>query len=159
MRQNGTKGGATGAPTQVQPTLENWYGVQFERRRRLKRGNQRHERQVHNMKNGKRGSNRSTRGQNAIRERQLGLSHFYAATTPIGGYGDRPMSIDEKCILRYVGRNVNGMIPIINVKGMTAMAVNLKGLQSGSVSMIETNVEWKHFQYRKTTNHLLQKTF
>jgi hypothetical protein len=69
------------------------------------------------------------------------------------------MPIDEKCILRYVGRNVNGMIPIINDKGMTAMAVNLKGLQAGSVSMIETNVEWKYFQYRKTTNQLLQKTF
>jgi hypothetical protein len=25
--------------------------------------------------------------------------------------------------------------------------------------MIETNVEWKHFQYRETTNQLLKKTF
>jgi hypothetical protein len=38
MRQNGTRGGATGTPTQVQPTLENWYGVQVVRRRRLKVG-------------------------------------------------------------------------------------------------------------------------
>jgi hypothetical protein len=78
------------------------------------------------------------RGRIAIRERQLGLSHFYAATTSMGGggYGDRPMPIDEKCILRHVGGNVNGMIPINNDKGMTAMAGNLKGLQSGSLSMI-----------------------
>jgi hypothetical protein len=89
----------------------------------------------------------------------LGLSHFYAATTPIGGYGDRPMPIDEKCILRHVGGNVNGMIPINNDKGMTAMAGNLRGLQAGSLSMIETNVEWKHFQYRETANRLLKKTF
>jgi hypothetical protein len=32
-------------------------------------------------------------------------------------------------------------------------------LQAGSVSMIETNVEWKHFQYRETTNQLLRKSF
>jgi hypothetical protein len=99
-------------------------------------GNQRHERQVHNMNNGNRGSIRSARGRNAIRERQLGLPHIYAATTPIGGYGDRPMPIDEKCILRHVGGNVNGMITINNDTGMTATAGNLKGLQAGSVSMI-----------------------
>jgi hypothetical protein len=159
MRQHGTTGGATGTQTQVQPTLENWYRVQVDRRRRLKRGNQRHERQVHNMNNGNRGNGRSARGRNEIRERQLGLSHFYAATTPIWGYGDRPMPIDEKCILRHVGGNVNGMIPINNDKGMTAMSGNLRGLQAGSIGMIETNVEWKHFKYRETTNQLLKKTF
>jgi hypothetical protein len=100
------------------------------------------------MNNGNRGNGRSARGRNAIRERQLGLSHFYTATTPIGGYGDRPMPIDEKCILRHGGGNVDGMIPINNDKGMTAMAVNLKGLQAGSLSMIETNVEWKNLKYR-----------
>jgi hypothetical protein len=136
MRQHGTTGGATGTPTQVQPTLENWYRVQVDWRRRLKRGNQRHERQVHNMNNGNRGNGRSARGRHAIRERQLGLSHLYAATTPIGGYGDRRMPIDEKCILRNVGGNVNGMIPIKKDKGMTDMAGNLKGLQAGSLSMI-----------------------
>jgi hypothetical protein len=69
------------------------------------------------------------------------------------------MPIDEKCILQHVGGNVNGMIPINNDKGMKAMAGNLKGLQAGSESMIETNVEWKHFQYRETMNQLLRKTF
>jgi hypothetical protein len=81
MRQNETTGGATGASTQVQPTLENWYGVQVDRRRRLKRGNQRNERQVHNMNNGNRGNSRSAREWNEIREQQLGLYHFYAATS------------------------------------------------------------------------------
>jgi hypothetical protein len=85
MRQNGTTGGATGTPTHVQPTLENWYVVQVDRRRRLKRGIQRHERQVHNMNNGNRGNGRSARGRNAIVERQLALYHLYAATTPKGG--------------------------------------------------------------------------
>jgi hypothetical protein len=111
------------------------------------------------MNNGNRGNGRSARGRHAIRERQLGLSHFYAARTPIGGYGDRPMPIDEKCILRHVGGNVNGMIPINNDKGMTAMTGNLRGLQAASLRMIETDVEWKHFQYRETTNRLLKKTF
>jgi hypothetical protein len=57
------------------------------------------------------------------------------------------MPIDKKCILWHMGV-VNGMIPINNDKGMTAMAGNLKGLQAVSVSIIETNVKWKHFQYR-----------
>jgi hypothetical protein len=51
------------------------------------------------------------------------------------------------------------MIPINNNKGMTAMAVNSKGLQAGSLSMIDTNVEWKYFQYRETMSQLLRKTF
>jgi hypothetical protein len=46
------------------------------------------------------------------------------------------MPIDEKCILRHVGGNVYGMIPINNDKGMKAMAGNLKGLQAGSLSII-----------------------
>jgi hypothetical protein len=58
-----------------------------------------------------------------------------------------------------VGGNVNGMIPINNYEGMTAMVVHLKGLQAGAVSMIGTNVEWKHFQYRETTYQLLMKSF
>jgi hypothetical protein len=97
MRQNGTTGGATGAPNQVQLTLENWYGVQVEMWKRLKRGNQMHERQSHNMNNGNRCNIRLARGRNLIREQQLGLSHFYAARTPIWeGCGDRPMLIDKK---------------------------------------------------------------
>jgi hypothetical protein len=46
MRRPGSTGGVTGEPTQVQPALDNWYGVQVNRRRRLKRDNQRHEEQV-----------------------------------------------------------------------------------------------------------------
>jgi hypothetical protein len=38
-----------------------------------------------------------------------------------------------------MGGNVNRMIPINNNKGMTNVAGNLKVLQAGSVSMIETN--------------------
>jgi hypothetical protein len=69
------------------------------------------------------------------------------------------MPTDKKCILRHVGGNVNVIIPINNDQGMTYMAGNIRGLQAGSLSMIETNVEWKHFQYRETTNRLLKKTF
>jgi hypothetical protein len=67
------------------------------------------------------------------------------------------MPIDKKCILRHTGGNVNGMISINNDKGMTTMAENLKGLQAGSLILIEINAEWKHFQYRETANQLLGK--
>jgi hypothetical protein len=115
-----------------------------------------HEGQVSNINNGNIDNSRSARGRNAIRQRQLGLSHFYAAETPSGGYGDMPMPIDEKCILWHVGGNLNGMISINNDKGIPAMAGNLKELQAGSVSMIETNVKWKDIKYRETTNQLLR---
>jgi hypothetical protein len=34
------------------------------------------------------GNSRSKRGRNAIIEIQLGMSHFYAVATPIGGHGE-----------------------------------------------------------------------
>jgi hypothetical protein len=55
------------------------------------------------MNKGNRGNGISMRGRNAIRKRKLGLSHFYAATTPIGGCGDRPMPIDKNA---YCGMSV-----------------------------------------------------
>jgi hypothetical protein len=81
-----------------------------------------------NNNNGNIGNSRSARGRNAIREQQLSLSHFYADVTPTGGYGDRKMPIDKKCISWHAGGNINGIIPTNNNKGMTAMAGNLKGL-------------------------------
>jgi hypothetical protein len=99
------------------------------------RENQKHYGQVSNSNNENRGHSRLARGRNAIRQRQLGLSHLYEAATPTG-YGDMPMPIDEKIKLLHVGGNVHGMIPININKCMTAMAGNLKGLQAGSVSMI-----------------------
>jgi hypothetical protein len=148
MRQHGGMDGVAGSPTQVQHTLDNWYGVQVRCRRRLKRGYQGHGGHGNIMSNGTGGwSIISARGRGTIRERHLGLSHFYNAATPNEGYGDRPMSIYETCILRHVGGNVNCMKPESNDKGMISMAGNLKGLlQAGSVSMIEMNVEWKHSQ-------------
>jgi hypothetical protein len=37
VRRPGSTGGVSGEPTQVQPALDNWYGVQVNWRRRLKR--------------------------------------------------------------------------------------------------------------------------
>jgi hypothetical protein len=42
------------------------------------------------------------------------------------------------------------MIPIIS---------NLRGLQAGSVSIVETNVEWQKFEWRENTYQTLIKTF
>jgi hypothetical protein len=79
MRHHGGTGGVSAVLTQVHHTLDNWYGVQFRHRRRLKRGYQRHGGHEKDMNNGTGGSTRSARGGGAIRERQPCLSHFYAA--------------------------------------------------------------------------------
>jgi hypothetical protein len=67
------------------------------------------------------------------------------------------MPIDKKYMSRHVTGNTNGMIPVNNNKSITNMTKKLKRLKTGSISMIDTNVEWKHFQYRETTNDLLRK--
>jgi hypothetical protein len=72
--------------------------------------------------------------------RQLGLAHMYQYGDTGEVYGDMPLPIDEHDTLRHVGGNANGIKPYANDKGMISMSSNLRGLQAGSVSIIEYNV-------------------
>jgi hypothetical protein len=84
--------------------------------------------------------NLSARGQQQRRTRKMGLSH-----TNQYGYrgkvnGDMPLPIDEHDTSRHVGGNTNGIKPYANDKGIISMSSNLRGLQAGSVNIIESNV-------------------
>jgi hypothetical protein len=74
-------------------------------------------------------------------------------------YGDMPPPIDEHAILRHVVGNSNGIKPYPNDEGLISINSNLRGLQAGSVSIVETNVEWQKFEWRKNTYQTLRKTF
>jgi hypothetical protein len=58
--------------------------------------------------------------------------------------------IDEHAILRN-GGSANGIKPYPNDKGMISMNSNLRGLQAGSVNIIESNVEWQEYEWRENT--------
>jgi hypothetical protein len=74
-------------------------------------------------------------------------------------YRDTPLPIYEHAILRHVGGNANGIKPYPNDRGMLSMNSNLWVLQAGSVSIIESNVEWQEYEWRENKYQTLRKTF
>jgi hypothetical protein len=73
----------------------------------------------------------------------MGLVHMYQYGDTGKLYGDMPMPIDEHDTLRHMGGNADGIKPYTNGNGMISMSSNLRGIQAGSVSIIESNVEWQ----------------
>jgi hypothetical protein len=73
---------------------------------------------------------------------QLVLAHImyqYGDTGKV--YGDMQLPIDEHDTLIHVGGNANGINLYANNKGMMSISSNLRELQAGLVSIIESNVE------------------
>jgi hypothetical protein len=70
-------------------------------------------------------------------------------------YGDMPPPIDEHAILRHAGGNANGIKPYPKDVGMISTSSNLRGLQVGSVSIGQKNVEWQKYEWRKNTYQTL----
>jgi hypothetical protein len=58
-----------------------------------------------------------------------------------------------------VGGNVNGVKPSGSQDALITPVRNLRGLQAGGCSLIDTNTEWKWYGYRQNTESLLRKTF
>jgi hypothetical protein len=151
--------GATATIAQVQTTLDNWYTVKLRQRRRLKRRYQRNggrdERRTTNTGT----HSRSNRGRQTRYSRKLGLENMYQYIISGKIYGDMPPPIDKRATLRHVGGNANGIRPYPKDVGMISMCSNLRGMQAGSVSIGETNVEWQKYEWRENTHQALKKTF
>jgi hypothetical protein len=90
--------------------------------------------------------NRSAQGWQQRRMRQLGLLHMYQYGDTGKVYGDMSLPIDKHDTLRHVRGNANGIKPYPNDKGMISMSSNLRGLQAGSVNIIQSNVEWQEYE-------------
>jgi hypothetical protein len=87
----------------------------------------------------------------------MGLSHIYQFGNTGKVCGDMQFPIDEHAILSHVGGNANGIKTYPNDKGMISMNSNLRGLQAGSVSIIESSVEWQEFEWRDNTYQTIRK--
>jgi hypothetical protein len=158
MRAHNATDGAAATPAQVQTTLYNWYTVQLRRHRRLKRGYQRNGRRDDRRTTNTGTLNRSNRGRKTRYSRQLGLTNMCQYTNSGKVYGNMPGPIDEHATLRLVGGNANEIRPYPKDAGMISMCSSLRGLQAGSVSIGETNVEWQKYEWLKNTHQTLRKT-
>jgi hypothetical protein len=74
-------------------------------------------------------------------------------------WGNSPKEINERSIYRHYGGNINGLKPFGEHPDLISGLKNLRKLQVGGISLIETNVEWKKHDYRENTEKLLRKTF
>jgi hypothetical protein len=148
MRNLDATGGLVVAPAQVQTPLYNWYTFQLRRRRRLKSGYQRNGGRDGRRLGNTGAQNRSNRGRQVRHSRQLALANMYQYNNSGKVFGDMPPPIDENAILRHIGGNANGVKPYLNDEGKISMISNLRGLQAGSVSIVEKNEEWQKFEWR-----------
>jgi hypothetical protein len=55
--------------------------------------------------------------------------------------------------------STNGLKPFGEPPDLISGFKNLRKLQAGGISLIETNVEWKKYDYRAKTEKILRKTF
>jgi hypothetical protein len=74
-------------------------------------------------------------------------------------WGNSPEAINERSIYQHYGGNINGLKPFGEHPNLISGFKYLRRLQAGGMSLIETNVEWKKYDYRANTDKLLRKTF
>jgi hypothetical protein len=72
-------------------------------------------------------------------------------------WGNSPEAINERSIYRHYGGNINGLKPFGEHPDLISGLKKLRKLQAGGISLIETNVEWKKYDYRANTEKLLRK--
>jgi hypothetical protein len=137
----------------IQPTLNNWYRIYTVRRRRIPR---KHPPSIirHTNRNRRATSETSLPPQGAVDS-----SHScYKFETGKTVWGNSPEAINERSIYRHYGGNINGMKPFGEHPDLISGLKNSRKLQAGGISLIETNVEWKKYDYQANTKKLLRKT-
>jgi hypothetical protein len=72
-------------------------------------------------------------------------------------WDNSPEAINERSIYRHYGGNINGLKPFGEHPNLISGLKNLRKLQAGGRSLIETNVEWKKYDYRANTEKLIRK--
>jgi hypothetical protein len=75
-----------------------------------------------------------------------------------GAWGHIPAPINEGSVYMH-GGGVNGVKPFGAQEELITSVSNLRGPQAGGCSLIETNMEWKRYEYRRNTKAILQKKF
>jgi hypothetical protein len=73
--------------------------------------------------------------------------------------GNSLKAINKRSIYRHYGVNINGLKPFGEHPDLISGLKDLRRLQAGGISLIETNVEWEKYDYQSNTEKLLRKTF
>jgi hypothetical protein len=138
----------------IEPTLNNWHRIQTARRRSIRRT---HQPRIirHNNRNIRGTTETSTSIQDVVDSNNSCYKFKNGKTV----WGNIPEAINERSIYRHYGGNINGLKPFGEHPDLISGLKNLRKLQAGGISLIETNVEWKKYNYRANTEKLLCKTF
>jgi DUF971 family protein len=70
-----------------------------------------------------------------------------------------PAPINENETSRIAGGNSNGIKPYGDMKELIPIVERLRNLQSGRISLNETNVEWHKWEHRDNAHKLLRNNF
>jgi hypothetical protein len=128
----------------IEPSLNNWHRIQTIRRQTLRRNHPpgiiRH-------------INRSPQG--AVHSNNRCYKFENGKTV----WGNSPEAINDRSIYQHYGGNINGLKPFGEHPDLISGFKNLRRLQAGRISLIETNIEWKKYDYRANTEKLLRKIF
>jgi hypothetical protein len=134
--------------------MNNWHRIQTMRQWRFGRN---HQPRIirHNNRN-----RRGTMDASSSNQDSVDSNHScYKFTNGKTVWGNGPEAIDERSIYRHYGGYIYVLKPLGQQPYMISGIKNLRQLQVGGISPIETNVEWKKYDYRENTEKLLRKTF
>jgi hypothetical protein len=138
----------------IEPSLNNWHRIQTIRRQTIRRNHM--PRSIRHSTRNRRGTmEMSTSPQGAVDSNHSCYKFENGKTV----WGNNPEAINERSIYRHCGGNINGLKPFGEHPDLISGLKNLRRLQAGGVSLIETNVEWKKYDYRANTEKLLRKKF
>jgi hypothetical protein len=151
MCRRATPGRAPVASTHTQSTLDSWYNVQVRPRRNLRRG--RHQ-VYYNNHNTTQNSTTTPR-----RRTQLRLDDYIEYNESAQSWINAPAPLNEDETFRLVGGNTNGIKPYGYLAVCIPIVEIFKSLQTGSVLLNETNVEWHLWEHRENAKKLIRNTF
>jgi hypothetical protein len=120
----------------IEPTLNSWHRIQTARRRRIRRT---HQPRIirHNNRNRRETMETSASFQDAVNSNHSCYKFKNGKTV----WGNSPEAIND------YGGNINGLKPFGEHPDLISGLKNLRKLQAGGISLIETNVEWKTHDY------------
>jgi hypothetical protein len=128
-------------PEAVEPTLNNWYAIQTSRRRSIRRNTQ--PTVIH------KGNNRPRRGttESPLSD-QDSLNNNNHSCYKFSNEKKYGVIVQNRLMkLRHYEGNINGLKPFGEHSYLISGIKNLRDLQAGGLSLIETTVECKKYEY------------
>jgi hypothetical protein len=117
----------------IEPSLNNWHRIQTIRRQTIRRNHP--PRIIHHSNRNRRGTTEtSTSPQGAVNSNHSCYKFENGKTV----WGNIPKEINERSICRHYDGNVNGLKPFGEHPDLISGLKNLRKLQSGGISLIET---------------------